>query len=162
MALELKFYAHNVSIFGPDLALSGDPGVDIPALTAAGFVAGAIVKLVPSTNNPDGVALALADGAVDLGHIFGVIITQPGEFASSITPSASNKISVAWGRWIGDLYGSGFDTTQTYVFGGSLYCDNGANKGRFTNVSTGNGNPVGICTHVPTTYEPWLGIAWSL
>jgi hypothetical protein len=30
---------------------------------------------------------------------------------------------VAWGRWIGDLYGSGFDTTQTYVFVGSRGSD---------------------------------------
>jgi hypothetical protein len=162
MALELQFYAHNVSMFGPDLALQGDPGVDIPALTAAGFVAGAIVKLVPSSNNPDGVAIALADGALDAGSIFGAIITQPGEFASSITPSASNRISVAFGRWIGNLYGSGFDTAQTYVFGGHLYCDNGAYKGRFTSVATGNGTPVAMITHVPTTIEPWLGIAWTL
>jgi hypothetical protein len=159
MALELQFYGHNVSMFGPDLALQGDPGVDIPALTSAGFVAGALVKLVASSNNPDGVAIALADGAADAGAIFGAIITQPGEFASSISPSASNKISVAWGRWIGNLYGSGFDTAQTYVFGSKLYCDHGASLGRYTNVSTNNGSVIGICTHVPTTTEPWLGIA---
>jgi len=156
MALELQYRGSEVALFGPDVALAGEPGIDNPAVLAAGFVAGALVKIGVSALNPDGIALQLADGAVDT-NILGAIITEPGEFASSIGPSASNRIAVARGMWTGNLYGSGYDTTVVYVVGQLLYCGTGAVIGRYTNVV--NGNPVGLVTHVPTTTEPWLGIA---
>lgn len=164
MALELLYYGHNVSMFGPDIALTGDPSIDNAAVAAAGFVAGAIVKLGASSNNPDGVALQLVDGNT-VGDSFlalGAIITEPGEFANTIGPSGSNRISIARGLWVGNLYGSGFDSAKTYNLGELLYPGTGAQKGKYTNSKTGldaGVQAVGIVTHVPTTTEPWLGIA---
>lgn len=159
MALELQYYGSNVSLFGPDLALTGDPGIDIAALTAAGYVPGTLVKLVTSTNNPDGIAIAPADGAAD-DEIFGAIITIPGEFANSIGASGSNRITVARSLWVGNLYGSGYDTARTYVAGQALYAGTSSKLGLYTNADPGSSaTKVGIVTHVPTTSEPWLGIA---
>ena len=156
MALELQYRGSEVALFGPELALTGDPGIDNPALSAAGFVAGALVKVGPSVINPDGISLHLVDGATDR-NTFGAIITEPGEFANSIGPSASNRIAVARGYWTGNLYGSGYNTTLTYIAGQLLYAGTGVDLGKYTNVVTGD--PVGIVTHAPTTIEPWLGIA---
>lgn len=169
MALELQYYGQNVSLFGPDVALTGDPSVDIAAVQAAGFNPGMLVKLGTSSNNPDGVALQLAS---DGEAIFGTIITDAGEFANTIGVSGSNRISVARGLWVGNLYGSGYvavSGTNTYAVGAKVYCGQGtANKGKYTSNTTnsqdGNtaaltGPAVGIVTHTPTTTEPWLGIA---
>ena len=164
MALELLYYGHNVSMFGPDVALTGDPSIDNAAVAAAGFKAGVIVKLGASSNNPDGLALQVVDGAVagDSGLALGAIITEPGEFANTIGPSGSNRISVARGLWVGNLYGSGFDSSKTYTIGEKLYPGTGAVEGCYTNSKTGldaGVTAVGLVTHVPTTTEPWLGIA---
>ena len=159
MALELQYYGQNVSLFGPDVALTGDPSVDIAAVQAAGFNPGMLVKLGTSSNNPDGVALQLAS---DGEAIFGTIITDAGEFANTIGVSGSNRISVARGLWVGNLYGSGFDSAKTYAIGEKLYPGTGAVKGCYTNSKTGldaGVKAVGLVTHVPTTTEPWLGIA---
>jgi hypothetical protein len=172
MALELLYYGHNVSMFGPDVALTGDPSIDNAAVAAAGYLAGALVKLAVSSNNPDGVALVLADGNVDGAEaILGAVITEPGEFANTIGPSGSNRISVARGYWVGNLYNGAFQPasgTNLYTVGAKLYCGNGTSAGKYTSNKTvaqdGNtaaitGNPVGVVTHTPTTTEPWLGIA---
>jgi hypothetical protein len=125
MALELQYYGQNVSLFGPDVALTGDPSVDIAAVQAAGFNPGMLVKLGTSSNNPDGVALQLAS---DGEAIFGTIITDAGEFANTIGVSGSNRISVARGLWVGNLYGSGYvavSGTNTYAVGAKVYCGQG-------------------------------------
>lgn len=169
MALELQYYGQNVSLFGPDVALTGDPSVDISAVQTAGFIPGALVKVASSSNNPDGVALALADGNNDT--ILGAIITEPGEFANTIGVSGSNRIAVARGLFIGNLYSGAFiaaSGTNTYALGAKLYCGNGGSAGKYTsnktisqdsNTAAITGPAIGIVTHTPTTTEPWLGIA---
>jgi hypothetical protein len=169
MALELLYYGQNVSLFGPDVALTGDPSIDNAAVAAAGFLAGALCTVGPSSNNADGVALKLANGNTDA--ILGAVITEPGEFANTIGPSGSNRLSVARGYFVGNLYNGAFvppSGTNTYAVGSKLYCGNGTSAGKYTsNVTVGQdgntaaitGAPVGICTHTPTTTEPWLGIA---
>lgn len=173
MALELQYLGQNTSLFGPDLALVGDPSIDNPALQAAGYVAGTLVVVKTSTNNPDGVAIAPADSAAadTTAPVFGAIITEPGEFANTIGPSASNRIAVARQQFVGNIY-AGSNTTASYVAsptpayaaGLPLYLGkSGSQLGMWTTVqgsaSTLGFTPVGICTHAPTTTEPWLGVA---
>jgi hypothetical protein len=172
MALELQYLGQNVSLFGPNLALTGDPSLDNPALQAAGYVAGTIVGIVTSATNPDGVAIAPLDPAGVIGVVspFGAIITEPGEFANTIGPSASNRISVARQHFIGNIYAGSnttpsYDTSQTYVIGNPLFVGSVASQlGMWTNQKGATGTAIGsqqlgICTHAPTTIEPWLGVA---
>ena len=168
MALELQYLGQNVSLFGPNVALTGDPSLDNNALEAAGYLAGTVVSVVVSTDNPDGVAIAPLEGSSLTAQPFGAIITEPGEFANTIGPSGSNRIAVARGHFIGNLYSGStnqatraYDTTKTYAVGDTLYV---GVKGAWTNVKgatagTIGQTPLGICTHKPDTTEPWLGVA---
>ena len=156
MALELEFYGHNVSLFGPDVALTGDPGEDNKAVEDAGYLAGVLVKVGASTLGIDVASLQLMESADDPALCLGAIVTEPGEFASAIGPGGSNRITVARGFWVGRLVGSGYDETQTYAEGELLYVGAG---GVYTNVVSISAKPVGIVLHAPTVAEPFLRVA---
>ena len=98
---------------------------------------------------------------------FATLLNGPGEFSGAIGPAGSKKAPVVRALWQGNLNQESYDTQATgtnydFVVGSYVYC--GGSK--FTNVGlyttahwTNSTTPVGICTHVPTTQEPWLGVA---
>jgi len=116
-----------------------------------------------------------ATTTVAAGNVpFAALINGPGEFSGAIGPAGSKKAPVVRGLWQGNLNQESYDTQVTgqtndfkvgqYVYcGGSSPAHGSANVGLYTTsyyTSTrGATLPVGICTHVPTTQEPWLGVA---
>lgn len=166
MSLKLSYYGQNDGTVVPDVALVGDPGVDQAALTAAGFLGGRIVTLeaAPSnvSNTKDGAAAIVCDSA---SHIpFATLLNGPGEFAGAIGPSGSRKVPVVRALWQGIVDAEAYDTTDTgYAVGAYLYCGASTKKGLYVSAPAGTlafeNVPVGICTHVPTAAEPWLGVS---
>jgi hypothetical protein len=60
----------------------------------------------------------------------------------------------------------GYDANGTFKIGQYLYCGTSvtyANVGKYTDqthqAKAAGVGVVGICTHVPSTIEPWLGVA---
>lgn len=103
---------------------------------------------------------------VGAGNIpFAVLLNGPGEFAGAIGPSGSKKAPVVRALFQGNINNESYDTQPGVAFkaGQYVYCGNGATAGLYTDVAHAGTNgakiPVGICTHVPTTQEPWLGVA---
>ena len=103
---------------------------------------------------------------------FAVLLNGPGEFSGAIGPSGSKKAPVVRSLWQGNVNSEAYDATilsggATYPIslGAYLYCGSSgkSNQGLYTsyaNASTASRLiPVGICTHVPTAAEPWLGVA---
>ena len=105
---------------------------------------------------------------------FATLLNGPGEFAGAIGPSGSKKAPVVRALWQGNVDFQGYDATAngaastSNAVGQYLYCGTGATSGKYTTITnTGTSTaangaikiPVGICTHVPTTSEPWLGVA---
>ena len=100
---------------------------------------------------------------------YGDIVSHPGEFSGAIGPAGSKKAPIVRALWQGNLNQEAYDTNSTalsgYTVGQYVYCGGNSkgNVGLYTckaNASTaGQLIPVGICTHVPTTQEPWLGVA---
>lgn len=163
MALKLTYYGQNDGTTTPYkdksgavVTLTGDPGTDQATLTAAGFLGGILVKLV-----------ALADGInpgispAQPGDVpFGTLLNGPGEFAGAIGPSGSKKAPVVRAMWQGNVNSEAYVATPTAAYAVGQYLYVGTN-GMYTSdkPATGNQNPVGINTHVPSTDEPWLGVA---
>ena len=179
-------YGQNDSVnCTPAVALTGDPGTDQQTLTAAGYLGGVIVGLTSATapvvagytyslqtaNEPAfGIIgnIVPCDPAVIVP--FATLLNGPGEFAGAIGPSGSKKAPVVRAMWQGNVDYQGYDATAggaiAAVIGQYLYCGTGANAGKYTtaahSASTISGpglTPVGICTHIPQTAEPWLGVA---
>ena len=113
-----------------------------------------------------------------LGNVpFATLLNGPGEFAGAIGPSGSKKAPVVRAMWQGNVTAEAYDTQTVgaawgaggFALGCYVYCGSSAplhggtaNVGLYTNVwykNTSDASPVGICTHVPTTAEPWLGVA---
>lgn len=131
------------------------------AITSANEPAfGAIGNIVPA--DVDGTA----------GNIpFATLLNGPGEFAGAIGPSGSKKAPVVRAMWQGNVDADGFDAAcaangaHPAKVGQYLYCggNTNSNQGKYTSFAgtstAGQKIPVGICTHVPTTSEPWLGVA---
>ena len=103
---------------------------------------------------------------------FGVLMNGPGEFAGAIGPSGSKKAPVVRAMFEGNINSEGYDativssSTHPIVIGQYLYCGSNTknNQGLFTSAANASATSialgaVGICTHVPTTAEPWLGVA---
>jgi len=100
---------------------------------------------------------------------YAVLINGPGEFAGAIGPSGSKKAPVIRALFIGNVNSEAYDTgatsTNAFVVGNYVYCGGATNSltGLYTTagrlLSTNKSGAVGICTHVPTTSEPWLGVA---
>jgi hypothetical protein len=101
---------------------------------------------------------------------FGTLLNGPGEFSGAIGPSGSKKAPVVRALFQGMVDYQGYDANATFVLGNYLYCGGNAhsNVGLYTDnthagtPASANGTtkiPVGICTHTPSTTEPWLGVA---
>lgn len=188
MSLKLTYYGQNDSVNAtPAVTLTGDPGTDQQTLTAAGYLGGVIVGIISSNQTINGIAYTVqsanepAFGA--LGNIvpcdsavtapFATLLNGPGEFAGAIGPSGSKKAPVVRAMWQGNVDAQGYDSNAggalTLAVGAYVYCGTGANTGKYTTIGhaaasptppvAGFITPVGIVTHVPTTTEPWLGVA---
>jgi hypothetical protein len=167
MALKLTYYGQNDSQWSPDQVLTGDPGTDQQTLTAAGYLGGKIVALITPLNNT-AVTAAIAPCDTDSKVPFGTLINGPGEFAGAIGPSGSKKAPIVRALWQGNVNSESYDGNATFTLGGYVYCGHTtthANVGLYTSAArAGNSGgsapiPVGICTHVFTASEPWLGVA---
>lgn len=100
---------------------------------------------------------------------FATLLNGPGEFAGAIGPSGSRKAPVVRALWQGNVDNQGYGgTTTNFLIGQYVYCGgSGATAantaGKYVAFADSQGGadtiPVGICTHVPTTTEPWLGVA---
>ena len=112
-----------------------------------------------------------ATTTVAAGNVpFAALINGPGEFSGAIGPAGSKKAPVVRGLWQGNINQESYDTQAgvAFVAGAYVYCggNSTSNVGLYTDKAhsgtTGGTNgyiPVGICTHVPSTQEPWLGVA---
>ena len=168
MYLELEYYGQNDGTTVPDLTLTGDPGVDNAALTAAGFVSGAIMSVKNNSASTLGLVVNPLDGENSLTGSapevpYGFLLLGAGQFSSSITPSGSGKTPVVRAFPKFKVPASVCKTGDTFKTGQRVYAAGGADKGKFTAVAgaanTAGSIAVGICTHVPTAAEPWLGVA---
>jgi len=167
MSLKLIYLGQNDGSTVPDVALTGDPGTDQAALTAAGYLGGRIVAIKASpvnvTNSKDGVAIVPCDSSVNVP--FATLLNGPGEFAGAIGPSGSRKAPVVRALWQGIVDSQAFDGSSdgAYTLGSYLYCGTSTKAGLYVAAAVGTVGfesvPVGICTHVPTVAEPWLGVA---
>ena len=166
MSLKLIYLGQNDGSTVPDVALTGDPGTDQAALTAAGYLGGRIVAIenAPSNvvNTKDGVAIVPCDSSTEIP--FATLLNGPGEFAGAIGPSGSRKAPVVRALWQGIVDSQAYDTTDTgYAAGKYLYCGATTKAGLYVSAPAGTAAgevvPVGICTHVPSAAEPWLGVA---
>ena len=164
MALKLSYYGQNISdVTYPDVVLTGDPGTDQQTLTAAGFLGGKIMALKTPAVISGEYAIVPCDG--DTMVPFAVLINGPGEFAGAIGPSGSKKAPCVRALFTGNVNFEAYDANATYTLGSYLYVGGAthSNKGLYTSAAlkgTLAGNPaVAICTHIPSTSEPWLGLA---
>jgi hypothetical protein len=165
MALKLTYYGQNDSQWSPDAILTGDPGTDQQTLTAAGYLGGKIVALgTPLINSAVPVAIAPCDTeAASFKIPFAALLNGPGEFAGAIGPSGSKKAPVVRALFQGNVNVEAYDSGSTFTIGGYVYCGTSATAGKYVSYATagtaGKLIPVGICTHVFTAAEPWLGVA---
>jgi len=181
MSLKLVYYGQNDGGVQPNVTLTGDPGTDQPVLSAAGYNGGIIVALGTSSvagrgtvvvpcdaDNTSGVStysgVAGSLAAANSGSIpYGTLLNGPGEFSGAIGPSGSKKSPIVRALFQGIVDSQAYDANATFVAGNYIYCGGHVNSniGFYTD-STHKGSTsaaVGICTHVPTTLEPWLGFA---
>jgi len=169
MYLELEYYGQNDGTTVPDLTLTGDPGVDNPALTAAGYTSGAICSIKAGGATTSGLIIHPCDGKGTEAP-YGFLLLGAGQFSSAITPSGSGKTPIvrAFPKFKVPAAQCQDATWSNYATGAALYCGisaNGANTataGLFAHANasgTAGANIVGYCTHTPTTAEPWLGVA---
>ena len=124
---------------------------------------GSIGNIVPC----DTKATPTIYGGVEGSIPFATLLNGPGEFAGAIGPSGSRKAPVVRALWQGNVDFQGYDSGATFALGQYVYCGSSAipATGLYTQLSrAGIGGapaavPVGICTHVPSASEPWLGVA---
>ena len=188
MSVKLHYLGQNDSVnCTPAVFLNGDPGTDQQTLAAAGYVGGVIVAITSTTIGYTGVGLGAyaiqppnqpAFGAIgnivpcdadsSAGNIpFATLLNNGGEFAGAIGPSGSKKAPVVRAMWqgmVGNSDGACYDANgAVFTLGGYLYCGGSGhtNTGQYTDVTRkgGSSSIVGICTHVPTATEAWLGVA---
>lgn len=173
MALKLDYYGSNDGTTVPDVVLTGDPGTDQAVLTAAGFLGGRIMAIEASPSNQANVAGSPviapcdADGTISpytaAAIPYGTLLNGPGEFAGAIGPSGSRKAPVVRALWRGNINNEAYDTNATFTQGAYVYCGGAShsNVGKYTSgaLKGANSPAVGICFHVPSGTEPWLGVA---
>jgi len=173
----------------PAVFLTGDPGTDQQTLAAGGYVGGVIVSILGASTNaaypvqpPNQPAFGAIGNIVPCdsdtvttygttnGQVpFATLLNNGGEFAGAIGPSGSKKAPVVRAMWQGMVDSQGYaGTTTNFAIGQYLYCgaSSGAasgSTGKYVSLTDSVGGmdtlKVGICTHVPTTAEPWLGVA---
>ena len=184
MSLKLTYYGQNDSVnCTPAVYLTGDPGTDQQTLTSAGYLGGVIVAMIDSSatltaplafqsayepafgsigNIVPCDTVAFSYGANEGNIPFATLLNGPGEFSGSIGPSGSRKAPVVRALWQGNVDFQGYDANGAFKIGQYVYCGGHANTntGKYTDSThTASMTPVGICTHVPSATEPWLGIA---
>lgn len=187
MALKLTYLGQNDSVnCTPNVVLTGDPGTDQFTLDNAGYYGGKIVALVaPSagvyTNQPafggiGAISPCDSDAAQDGAHAsypFATLLNDSAnEFSGAIGASGSKRAPVVRAMWQGNVSNTSFtsgatvgiyDTAATFLLGQPVYCGGATNTniGQYTSlILKGAHSPVvGICTHVPSATEPWLGVA---
>jgi hypothetical protein len=185
MSLKLTYYGQNDSVnCTPAVYLTGDPGTDQQTLTAAGYLGGVIVGIIDSAatltaplafqssyepafgsigNIVPCDTLSAGNYGTNEGNVpFATLLNGPGEFAGAIGPSGSRKAPVVRALWQGNVDFQGYDANGVFALGQYLYCGDHAhtNVGLYTDATHRSaGVTVGICTHVPSAIEPWLGIA---
>lgn len=189
MSLKLTYYGQNDSVnASPAVSLVGDPGTDQQTLTTAGYLGGVIVALLDSATLASyapnaGYAFQSANEPAfgSIGNIvpcdrkststagnipFATLINGPGEFSGAIGPSGSKKAPVVRGLWQGNVDSQAYAGTITnFKVGQYLYCggSTASRQGKYVALTDSEGGTdtivVGICTHVPTAAEPWLGVA---
>ena len=119
--------------------------------------------MVPSATSFHATATPHAYGANEGNIPFATLLNGPGEFAGSIGPSGSRKAPVVRALWQGNVDFQGYDAAATFALGQYVYCGGHANTniGLYTDAAHKGAAvaTVGICTHVPSAAEPWLGIA---
>jgi len=169
-----------MALTGPGVNVTTAPVVIVPCDTdtSGGGSVGYEYVVGPGPYNPNdsfygsqsnsGAHATVASG----GSIpFATLLNGPGEFSGAIGPSGSKKAPVIRALWQGNVNQESYDTVNTtgggvFVVGQYVYCG-GTNKSTVGLYTTSAGLkgavsttvPVGICTHVPTTQEPWLGVA---
>jgi len=163
MSLKLIYYGQNDGSTVPDVTLTGDPGTDQPVLSAAGYNGGVIVALKTSAVAGRGVVIVPCDTGVLNQVPYATLLNGPGEFSGAIGPSGSKKAPVVRALWQGIVDNQGYDVNATFVVGVNVYCggSNNTNIGLYTDFAHKGTNSVvvGICTHIPTATEAWLGVA---
>ena len=158
MSLKLTYYGQNDSVnCTPAVFLTGDPGTDQQTLTSAGYLGGVIVAII------DSAATLTAYGAAEGNIPFATLLNGPGEFSGSIGPSGSRKAPVVRALWQGNVDFQGYDALATFHLGQYVYAGGTVNTniGKYTSLARKGAAvaTVGICTHVPSATEPWLGVA---
>ena len=162
------------------LTSAGYLGGKIVSIAAPGVYTSVASVIIPC--DPDGWAGGNAyNFTTGAGTVpFGTLINGPGEFAGAIGPSGSKKAPIVRAHWQGSVNSEAYDAnivsggSRAISIGAYLYCGGhvagsvgaAVGAGLYTS-STGASTaglkiPVGICTHVPTTSEPWLGVASEL
>lgn len=183
MALKLFYYGQNIGNTTPDVILTGNPAIDQPALSAAGYLGGKIMAIAASAHVvPTGTPVIVPCDTDTTAVPFATLINDPGEFSGSIGPSGSGKAPVVRALWFGAVDSVAFATADTFALGAYLYCGGTTHstKGQYiaTIANYGGTNavskiiPVGICTSLPgaaSFYGPgstqyggvnnWLGVA---
>jgi hypothetical protein len=185
MSLKLTYYGQNDSVnCTPAVFLTGDPGTDQQTLTSAGYLGGVIVAIIDSSATlaaPLAFQPSYEPAMGSIGNIvpcdtnagtygasegnipFATLLNGPGEFAGAIGPSGSRKAPVVRALWQGNVDFQGYDSNGAFALGQYVYCgqNTSTNVGKYTSSGfTKSGSPaVGICTHVPSASEPWLGVA---
>lgn len=142
--------------------------MDNAALTAAGYLSGAIMSVKYDSASTLGLVVNPLDGANSLTGSapevpYGFLLLGAGQFSSSITPAGSGKTPVVRALPKFKVPSAMCKSGDTFKVGARLYTATGNDKGKYT-VTAGAANTagsiaVGICTHVPTGTEPWLGVA---
>ncbi len=164
MALKLTYYGQNDTTTTPDVVLTGDPGTDQTTLTNAGFLGGKIMA-IQTPSLATGVEFAIVPCNSESQIPYGVLLNGPGEFSGAIGPSGSKKAPIVRALFQGNVNNEAYDTGASFAIGAYVYCGGATNSvsGFYTTkarLSGGNtSSPVGICNHVPSTPEPWLGVA---
>ncbi len=188
MSLKLTYYGQNDSVnCTPAVFLTGDPGTDQQTLTSAGYLGGVIVALIDSAATltaPLAFQSSYEPAFGSIGNIvpcdtagtaygaegnipFATLLNGPGEFAGAIGPSGSRKAPVVRALWQGNVDYQGYDANGAFKLGQYVYCGGATNTniGLYTTVALSGGGTaatataIGICTHVPSASEPWLGVA---
>jgi hypothetical protein len=181
MSLKLTYYGQNDSVnCTPAVFLTGDPGTDQQTLTSAGYLGGVIVAIIDSAatltaplafqpsyepamgsigNIVPCDAAGTTYGASEGNIPFATLLNGPGEFAGAIGPSGSRKAPVVRALWQGNVDFQGYDSASTFHLGQYVYAGSSThtNVGKYSSFVVGP--VVGICTHVPSASEPWLGVA---
>lgn len=165
MGLKINFMGQRVSDTKPDVLLTGDPAVDQVTLRAAGYAAGRVMARINSLTAGRGPVIVPYDGAL-LTTPSGTLINGAGNYAESIGPSGSKLMPIERAKPIFELTLDSVEPAcyvaapaTAYTIGCNLYVGTTTNKGVWTTVApNGTAQVLGLCTHVPTGSEPWLGV----